>query len=82
MRNHFVHSVENRVGQVPQQQPEKSANARHSSLETRSLPARARSYPRRFAFYVAFPGRSIVTDHFSRSFYQKMNHEGGSLSSL
>jgi hypothetical protein len=31
------------------------------SIETRSLPAFARSYPRRFTFYVAHPIRSIET---------------------
>jgi len=33
-----------------------------TSIETRSLPTLARSYPRRFTFYVASPGRSIVED--------------------
>src|ERR1043166_1916627 len=31
-----------------------------ANLETRSLPALARSYPRRFAFYVARPAHSIL----------------------
>jgi len=30
-----------------------------SAFETRSLPTLTRSYPRRFAFYVARPARSI-----------------------
>jgi hypothetical protein len=29
-------------------------------IETRSLPALARCYPRSFTFYVAHPGRSIL----------------------
>src|SRR6266508_972914 len=32
-----------------------------SSIETRSLPALTRSYPRHFTFYVAHPIRSIET---------------------
>jgi len=33
-------------------------------VETRSLPALARCYPRSFTFYVAHPTRSILTSHF------------------
>jgi hypothetical protein len=36
-----------------------------SAFETRSLPALTRSYPRRFAFYVALPIRSIQYFSFS-----------------
>src|SRR5207253_6962256 len=35
-----------------------------SRVETRSLPALARCYPRSFTFYVAHPARSILTSSF------------------
>jgi hypothetical protein len=37
-------------------------------VETRSLPAFARSYPRRFTFYLAHPIHSILTFSFTAAF--------------
>ena len=47
-------------------------------FETRSLPTRTRSYPRRFTFYVALPDRSIVaaTDRKLR-LYHYLSQAGG-----